>query len=114
MIPACQYRPLVGQSQGARKIHVHFTTLDTQDIDATPHHSHEAEEAMFILEGELEYMVGEQVRRIGPGDWLFFPSGVEHGCVRYLSPRMRYVVMRSVEPGGEPCCCEGHSPIDPQ
>ena len=106
MIPASQYLPLVSQLQGARKIHLHLTTLDTLGVTQHYQHSHEAEEAMYFLEGEAEYAVGEAVHRVGPGSSLFFPTGVPHGFVRFFSERMKYLVVRSVDTGGDPCCCE--------
>jgi uncharacterized cupin superfamily protein len=110
MIPASQYLPLVSQAQGAKKVHIHLTTLDTRGITGRYEHSHQAEEAMYILEGEAEYAVGDSIRRVGPGDCLFFPAGVPHGYLRFSSPRMKYLVIRSVEPGEERCCCEAPPP----
>ncbi len=50
--------------------------------------SHEGEEGGFILSGELEVMVGDQIRVLGPGDGYQFPSTLPH--------RFRNV-------GAEPC-----------
>jgi uncharacterized cupin superfamily protein len=109
MIPNSQYLPLVGQLQGAKKIHMHLTTLETRGCIEHCQHSHQAEEAMYFLEGEAEYAAGETVHRVGPGDYLFFPAGVSHGVVHFFSERMKYLVVRSVEPNDELCCCE-HCP----
>ena len=111
MNPKSQYDSLLGYAQGAKKIHVHLTVLDTRGIEGPYEHSHEAEEAMYFLEGEAEYAVGGTIRRVVPGDLLFFPSGVAHGYVRFFSDRMRYLVIRNVEPGAdERCCCEADRP----
>jgi uncharacterized cupin superfamily protein len=107
MTPTRAFRSLLGRAQGARNIHVHLTTLDTRGLQGRYAHQHKAEEAMYFLEGEAEYAVGGASHRVGPGDLLFFPSGIPHGYVRFFSDRMRYLVIRSVEPGEEErCCCD--------
>lgn len=40
------------------------------------HHAHE--EAWFILDGEVEFVSGTRVRRVGIGDWVMVPIGVPH------------------------------------
>jgi uncharacterized cupin superfamily protein len=102
-----RYQSLVGASQGAKKIHMHVTELDPAGDGWGRQHAHAAEEAMFILEGEAEFTFGGKTYRVGPGDAVFFPSGVMHAESRFFTDRMKYVVVRSVESGDDPCCCEG-------
>jgi mannose-6-phosphate isomerase-like protein (cupin superfamily) len=102
---SAHYTSLLGHAQGARKIHVHLTVLETRDAGGGHEHSHAAEEAMYFLEGEAEFVYGGETHRVGPGDLLFFPPGQPHAQVKYLSERMKYLVIRTVEPGDEPCCC---------
>jgi len=105
-----EYISLLGYAEGAKKIHVHVTTLDAP-IAKEPHkHSHTAEEAMYFLEGEVEYAVGEEIVKAGPGDLLFFPSNVFHGPVRFMSDRLKYLVIRNIEPNDERCCCDRDRP----
>jgi uncharacterized cupin superfamily protein len=100
-----KYIPLLGKNEGARKIHVHLTELDPAG-DGWPHqHAHAAEEAMYILEGEAEFAFAGKTHRVGPGDLIFFPSNVTHAETRFFTPRMKYLVIRTMEPGDEPCCC---------
>lgn len=40
---------------------------------------HQGEEVGYVLEGELELMLGDEVYRIGPGDAFTFSSQVPHG-----------------------------------
>ena len=60
-----------------------------------PRHSHEhTEQVMYVLDGELEMTVGDESRRLGPGDVVVVNRGVEHelhsdaGCTFFeaLSP----------------------------
>lgn len=43
-----------------------------------PHTHADFEEAFYILEGEFEFRVGEQVVRAKTGTFLLVPRGVEH------------------------------------
>ena len=52
-----------------------------------------------------EYRFGGKKIVAGPGDVVFIPSGVRHAEITYLTPAMRYLTIRTVEPGDEPCCC---------
>lgn len=106
------YRPLLGQAQGARKLHVHLTELNGAD-GWQGQHAHAAEEAIYILEGEAEFTFGGRTYRVGPGEMVLFPSNVMHAEARFFSDKMKYLVIRTVEPGDEPCCCEGEVPSQP-
>ena len=43
-----------------------------------PAHSHPHEQSSFILEGELEFEVGGESRKLKPGDIVTIPGDVEH------------------------------------
>jgi uncharacterized cupin superfamily protein len=106
---AGRYRSLLGHKQGAKKVHVHLTEFQAKG-PSSYQHTHAAEEAVYILEGEATYTFGGRTVKASPGKLVFFPAGVEHARVRYLSPTMKYLVVRSVEKGDEPCCCGGDRP----
>jgi quercetin dioxygenase-like cupin family protein len=60
-----------------------------------PPHWHEVEdETFYILEGEMEAYLGDQVLRIGPGETLFIPHGEPHAWY-ILSPSFRALIMVS-------------------
>ena len=99
------YLPLLGQEHAARKLHVHLTELDPAGEGWEHQHSHAAEEAIYILEGEAEFIFAGQTHRVGPGELVFFPSNVTHAETRFLTSKMKYLVIRTMEPGDEPCCC---------
>jgi quercetin dioxygenase-like cupin family protein len=53
-----------------------FTTLEPGHA---PHpHSHPHEQIVYILEGRLRFVVGEEETEVGPGDMLVVPPGIEH------------------------------------
>jgi DNA-binding transcriptional MerR regulator/quercetin dioxygenase-like cupin family protein len=41
--------------------------------------AHEGEELVYVLEGQLEVVLGGETYELGPGDSLFYPSSIEHG-----------------------------------
>jgi len=41
-------------------------------------HTHEGPEGFYVLEGQIEFVVGDQSRVGGPGFWALVPTGVPH------------------------------------
>lgn len=60
------------------------------DRDWAPAHSHPWDELTYVLEGEIEFVVGGEEGRGGPGTIVSLPRGVPHtlrvpeGTARYL------------------------------
>jgi len=53
-----------------------FTTLEPGH---TPNpHSHPHEQIVYVLAGEMRFVVGDEEAIVGPGDMLVVPPGVEH------------------------------------
>ncbi len=102
---SASYRSLIGHEQGARKIHVHVTELDPCGEGWGSQHSHTAEEALYMLEGRAEFTFGGKTHHVGPGDAVLFRSGVMHAEAKFLTDTAKYLVIRTVEPEDEPCCC---------
>jgi quercetin dioxygenase-like cupin family protein len=56
-------------------------SLVTLEAGSTvPMHSHPHEQAGFVLEGELDFTIGQETRRLKPGDSYIIPGNVQHGC----------------------------------
>ena len=101
------YHPLLGSFEGARRLHIHRTELVSDGLESSYVHSHKAEEAMYILGGQAEFVIDGQRSTAGPGEVVFFPSGSVHGITRVVEGPIQYVTIRTVEEEDEPCCCEG-------
>ncbi len=54
---------------------------------------HEGEEFVYVLEGHVEYQVGDHVNRLKPGDSLHFNSGVKHDLRNPGSEDARLIVV---------------------
>ena len=99
------YQSLVGVREQAKTLHVHLTEIPDTASHPPYQHEHIAEEAFYLLEGSAEYRFDGKLIKAGPGDVVFIPSGVRHAEINYLTPSMRYLTIRTVEPNDEPCCC---------
>jgi len=57
---------------------------------ATPTHSHpDADEVLYVLDGEIVVQIGDQQRRLGAGGFTFAPRGVPHAfCALGSSARI--------------------------
>lgn len=104
--------PDQGTSVWAMGIHVtvRFTSKDTdgaysvfEDVVSPgagpPLHTHTKEdETMFVLEGELEVTLGEQIATVRPGTFVHMPRGVPH-CFKNVTDRTAKMLL-SYTPGG--------------
>jgi quercetin dioxygenase-like cupin family protein len=45
---------------------------------APPHVHHRGDEAFCVLDGALEVLVGNERRRLGPGEWVTIHAGTVH------------------------------------
>ncbi len=52
------------------------------------HTQPEHDEIVIVIEGEAEFRLGEEVYRVGPGDFVFIPRNTLHGRVRTITDSM--------------------------
>ncbi len=57
---------------------------DSSALHTQPGH----DEIVIVIEGEAEFMVGDQTRHVGPGDFIFIPRNTLHGRVRTITESM--------------------------
>ena len=43
-------------------------------------HTHEADESLWVLDGEMTFQVADRSYRLGPGDRLALPAGTLHAA----------------------------------
>lgn len=59
---------------------LHVVEIVVPAGEASPWHvHHEEDESFYVIEGELELIVGDARVRVGPGDFAFGPRDVPHG-----------------------------------
>ena len=71
---------LVDASLGARSMWVGHLDL-APGATVTTHTHPDTEEAMVIVDGELEAVLGDETVTVGAGDTVLAPAGVKHGFV---------------------------------
>ena len=70
---------VVDGSSGTDSLSVGDLTLQAEGAVRT--HIHPTEEAMVILEGELDAVLGDEVIKVKAGDTVLAPTGVKHGFI---------------------------------
>ena len=71
---------LLDASHGAESLWVGRLEIDP-GARVTTHIHPDTEEAMVILEGQLEAVLADEVVTLGPGDTVLAPAGVKHGFI---------------------------------
>ncbi len=84
--PGLEVLDMVDVPQGSHALRIGEVTV--QPNTRLPRHIHpNTEEAMIILEGKLDALVGSERMTIGPGQTVLAPAGSVHGFVnRYDQP----------------------------
>jgi len=77
---------LVDASNGAKSLWVGHLEIEPE-ARVTTHIHPDTEEAMVIVEGQLEAVLGDEVAILGPGDTVLAPAGVKHGFVNRSGAR---------------------------
>jgi quercetin dioxygenase-like cupin family protein len=72
-LPGLGFRPVLGQ-----RAMTNF--VDFAPGAVAPHHVHEEEQIVIVLEGELVFDIDGDVRTMRPGDVAVIPSWVRHGA----------------------------------
>ena len=61
------------------KIMMSLVKLDPKS--EVPMHSHPHEQAGMVLEGEFEFTIGSESKKVSKGEYYIIPGGVEHKVV---------------------------------
>ena len=78
--PGLESFNIVDAAHGSDHLRVGEVTVAAKS--RVPRHTHtNTEEAMVLLEGELQALVGSQRETIAPGDVVLAPAGTVHGFV---------------------------------
>jgi len=73
IVPGLVFRPVLGQ--GVLTNFVHF-----EPHTEAPMHTHEEEQVVVVLEGEIEFDVDGDIRTLGPGEVIHLPPHVPHAA----------------------------------
>ena len=73
MVPGLEFQPVVGE-----KVMVNFVRFAPRT--EAPRHWHDEEQISFVLEGELEFEVGDEKRVVRRGEAIVIPPNVPHAA----------------------------------
>jgi mannose-6-phosphate isomerase-like protein (cupin superfamily) len=91
--PTTQYKAVSADTAGVYTFAEHQLVLDF------PLHVHRREdEGIYVLDGSMTAVVGEETFRLGVGDFAFLPRGVPHSLTNHSDPAARFVFVSA--PGG--------------
>jgi quercetin dioxygenase-like cupin family protein len=60
--------------------------IDIEPGSVIPPHNHPHEQMGMVLEGKLEFTIGQESKLLQPGDAYLVPSGVEHSVKVIAGP----------------------------
>ena len=60
-----------------------------------PPHVHQEDEIFYIVEGQAEFILGDEKRTAGPNTSFYCPSGVSHGIRNIGDGDLRYLVIKT-------------------
>ena len=73
------FRPVVG-----RELLVSFNSYAPNTV--VPAHAHEEDQITFVVEGEVEFTIGDETRMLRPGTVAVIPPHVPHASRTYDQP----------------------------
>lgn len=79
LVPGLTMRPFWGEN-------LLVAVVDLEPHTVLPVHSHPHEQCSYLLEGELEFILGGERRLIHPGELVFIPGGTEHSVIAGPQP----------------------------
>lgn len=88
-----------GQQTGGLYSLMEWIVAPSSDPDSYGAHRHNGiEETFLIRTGRLEFLLGDQVTSMGPGDFVRVPPGMRHGYANRSGQSVEMLV--SFHPGG--------------
>jgi quercetin dioxygenase-like cupin family protein len=85
-------------ARGRKRYLAHLSNLMMVVIDfhggptaePDPPHSHPHEQISYVVSGEINFVLGNEVTRLGPGDIFTVPPNAPH-CIQLLTEKVRLV-----------------------
>lgn len=78
VLPGLRFHPILGKNLMANVVHI-------EPNSSAPVHRHEEEQISIVLEGELEFEVGEQKKIVRRGEAVLIPPYVPHSARTFES-----------------------------
>ncbi|MCB0079464.1 MAG: cupin domain-containing protein [Caldilineaceae bacterium] len=85
-------RYLLDQDLGGEPLHLHISEVGPGGRSHPPH-QHGGYEAIYMLDGEGVFEIGDERHRVGSGEAVVFDPHKLHGLVNESAAPMRYMVV---------------------
>lgn len=59
----------------------------------SPHHSHDWEHEVYVLEGECQVVCGDETRKVGAGHAVFIPPNVPHQFINAGKTTLKFLCL---------------------
>ena len=69
------------------------------DFIVEPHTHDDHVDSFYVLDGEVEFTLGDRVVRAGPGTWMSAPPGARHGFANGGTDRARVLNLHAPDAG---------------
>jgi quercetin dioxygenase-like cupin family protein len=76
MLPGLMFRPAAGE-----KAMINLVSFEPNVV--APLHAHDEEQIAYVIEGELEFEVGDETRTLRPGMAVVIPANTPHSARTY-------------------------------
>jgi quercetin dioxygenase-like cupin family protein len=76
MVPGLNFQPVLGEN-----LMVNFVSFAAHT--EAPRHWHDEEQISFVIDGEMEFEVGEEKRTVRRGEAIVIPPNVPHAARTY-------------------------------
>ena len=83
----------IGWPEGA--VHTDLSAIVLHPGGWLAPHVHSYEEALYILEGDMLFLIGERVHRVTGGDYTLMPTGMRHGLANTGTRPVRFISLNS-------------------
>lgn len=70
---------------------------EIQGLEPPPHIHTQEEESFYLLDGEMEFTIGDELHRVSKGDWIMLPRNIPH-TFRVISEKAEVII--HLCPGG--------------
>ncbi len=79
-----------------------LVTLEPATVKATTLSTHEGEEFLYVLEGEMEVILGNHTDLLHPGDSIYYDSTIPHRVQCHKDQEARILAVLNISPNESP------------
>jgi quercetin dioxygenase-like cupin family protein len=90
-------RKLVFDQMGAKAMAIWSGEIEPGGV-AEEHLHEEMEQAFYIIDGECDFKLGEEMHRLGPGNLVYIPPKVSHRVISVGKTSLKLLIIMAPPP----------------